>query len=484
MDLIGWVELFYSPSPSVIIAGLHDGVIPERNEQDALLTPKVIQTLGLPSDEQRAAKDAYQLRSIVACRGGENCYFFFTHYDAKSNPLSPSSLLMQLCPDKQLPSFVSHFFTEHADTPRSKVLDANDLGWRYQSFPLSYYDLKERAATLSCEELHVPNPMKGKTFSPSTLKLFLQCPLRFWLSKIFKLNSNSVEEGKQSLSSQDQGNCLHAVLEEFLRRYPSQQDVLKAELEESIEEKLLKIFDQKYQASYGKQGLLPQELQRDGLRRRLIAFLPLQRELWNDGWEVARDHDGQLLLEYKVRWKRGKHELHMTIDRVDTRINGEGLREYRVIDYKTGKIDSVIQSHLKKIDKKDVALMDELEKHHLHTVYLPMGNSKRASAHWVDLHLPLYADWLQSYTKSDDISVAYIRLARSSDEVYPLCLQESAMQWADACMDLIAAGQCFISAGQLNWQIDKDYLFKELNEIKDIEKLFFGGIDIICPFTP
>lgn len=491
LDLVGWMELSYSPAQHLVITGMHNGIIPETNKTDALLTKSTIAALGLPSDELKAARDAYLLRSILAGRGMANTYFYFTLYDGKQNPLSPSSLLMRLCPEEYLSRFATHFFDNLDKLPRSPVLKADDSGWKFKSFDLTSREQLQKLAELSCEQLGIENPMAGKHFSPSSLKQFLQCPLRFWLSKVHKLNSNSVEEDKQNLNAQELGTFLHSVLEQFIRAYPCYDEKTATQWEEH----LLEIFEQKYQRDYGSKALLPQELQREGMSKRLLAYLPLHRQLWEEGWECAIDNEGKPMLEYPVQWMVGKHKVKMVIDRVDQRRREDGSYEYRVLDYKTGKIDSCSKEHL--ASAKAYKLMSHYFDDKMQALHLPLSYKNPEPCRWTNLQLPLYAAWLREYFPKSEIGVGYVHLSRKSEEVKLMLWQspeekvglldplesednlstietamDSAMAWAHDCMELISEGRCFTPAEQLHWPIKKDYLFEELSQLKSIEQLF------------
>ncbi len=497
LDLLGWMELSYSPARELVIIGMHNGIIPENCSTSALLTIATMSQLDLPSDEQRAARDAYLLRSMIAGRGIERCYFYFSLFDGKQNPLSPSSLLFRLCPDSHLASFASHFFDNQDKLPRSAVLKSDESGWRLKSIGLgagAQLELSE-LAQLSCEQLGIENPMAGRHFSPSSLREFLQCPLRFWLSKIHRLDSNAVEEDKQNLNSQELGSFLHTVLEQFIRLYPSQAAIVTASKEGLMEEELRRLFDESYERDYGKKALLPQQIQREGMLKRLLAYLSLHRELWQDGWECATDQQGQLMLEYQASWTLGKHTLKIIIDRVDQRRREDGSYEYRVLDYKTGNVESCSKEHLCAV--KDVELMAGCFVDKLHPVYMPFGVSKDKACRWKNLQLPLYAAWLRDHFAKSTISVGYIHLARNSedvklmlwespDEKQPLfdpleselnapdteTLMDSALACAQDCMDLVSEGRCFVSAEQLNWPIARDYIFNDLIALQAIDKLF------------
>ena len=67
------------------------------------------------------------------------------------------------------------------------------------------------------------NPWKEreKAFSPTTLKNFLACPMRFWVREALHLNEDESQPDKEDMAANELGTMLHDVLEQFCRLHPS-----------------------------------------------------------------------------------------------------------------------------------------------------------------------------------------------------------------------------------------------------------------------
>ncbi len=493
LSLRGWLELSFAPEEHLILAGLHDGIIPERWPANPYLTPAVIDALGLPGDEARAARDAYLLRSLYRCRPGK-VQAVFTLLNARRDPLFPSSAFFRLTPQEHLAKLVGHFFDRSRPCPSTAQLPCDSTGWDYRrlTLPAAKDDLATLAG-LTLRAIGLPNPMAGREISPSTLRQFLACPLRFWLTKLNGMRDNPISPTQRDLKASDIGTYLHDALQEFVTRYPSMNRFLAecpgaAECREEdlpglIERELDRAFTHVCEHRYGKPELLPRQFQCAAMRRRLGSYARLHLKLWQDGWEAALDERGKPMLEYDVHWELEGHPLHFRIDRIDRRINPlDGEMEYRVIDYKTGDVDTCYKNHLEALplpdERPDLHLLDP----RLEPAIGPAGAAKHAHLRWKDLQLPLYTVWALEHFEGSRVNSAYIRLSATPGKVavvawgdsdndpdffvprlvegnknYPDSetaepLFESSMRWIRFGLDAIAEGRCFVSAEMMRWK--------------------------------
>ncbi len=495
LSLRGWLELSFAPEERLILAGLHDGIIPERWPASPLLTPQTVEALGLPRDDARAARDAYLLRSLYRCRPGK-VQAIFTLLNARRDPLFPSSCFFRLTPQHHLAELVGHFFDRRRPCPSTTQLPYDGTGWDYHRLhlPAAEDDVATLAA-LTLRDICLPNPMAGKSFSPSSLRQFLACPLRFWLSRLNAMQDDSISPTQRDLEAKDLGTYLHDALEEFVKRYPRHADFLAAwpEAAESkdeeriitlIENELDDAFLKLYERKHGRPELLPRQFQCAAMRRRLRGYARLHLQLWQEGWEAARDTDGRLMLEHKVRWELFGHPLEFRIDRIDRRVNPQdGQLEYRVIDYKTGDVTTCYKNHLEELplpgERADLHLLDA----RLEPAIGPATKTVAKQAHlrWKDLQLPLYTAWALERFGGCRVNSAYINLsavpgqvrliawgdsdkdpdffaprfvprnAKYKEDVNAEPLYENALRWIRFGLDAMAEGRCFVTAEMMGW---------------------------------
>ncbi len=495
LSLRGWLELSFAPEEHLVLAGLHDGIIPERWPASPYLTPQVVEALNLPRNEARAARDAYLLRSLYRSRPGK-VQAIFSLLNARRDPLFPSSCFFRLAAQEHLAELVGHFFDRKRPCPSTAQLPYDASGWNYHRLSLpAAEENTARLAALRLSELGLPNPMEGEAISPSTLRQFLACPLRFWLARLNSMQDDSISPTQRDLAANDIGTHLHEALEDFVKRYPSLAS-FRAKLSEAagaegdtllrlVERELDATFLQSYEQHYGNPELLPRQFQCAAMRRRLAGYAPLHLQLWQEGWEAALNERGEPLLEYDICWEWDGHPLHFRIDRIDRRLNPEsGQMEYRVIDYKTGHIDSCYRNHLEELplpdERPSLHLLDpELEPATgpaIHTV------AKQAQLRWKDLQLPLYTAWALEHFAGNCVNSAYIHLSTNPNEVrviawgdserdpdfftprfvkgsknYPEAVEaeplyDNALRWIRFGLRALAEGRCLVSAEMMHWE--------------------------------
>lgn len=498
LSLNGWMELLYTPADRLVIAGMHDKQLPERWPVSPLLTRTARQCLGIRSDEDRAARDAYILRTILGSRHPGSVSFIFSRFDMHKAPVAPSPLLFTLCPKNRLPEVVAHFFGKDNTRPSSPSPAFDMTGWHY--LPLASPDHKptpEEAAHMRLSDFGLPNPMQGKSFSPTILADFLKCPLRFWLKRVRRLTDDDANDGKEILQQNYVGNCLHRTLELFVGCYPSWTsyaadhpalELRTAETVESVRHDLLEFFRTAYAAEYGTAPLLPQQIQRENMADRLSVYAELHVDLWREGWHTLVDPQGKPVVEYQVDWIWQGHRVNMKIDRVDECITPGGERYLRIIDYKSGKVEGCQKKHLANLpDSTPTVIAPYLPP----PFALPKTNSKEPSPHrWVELQLPLYVEWARHKIPPADLyEAAYICLDSNPGDTRILVwgengerglfehaqaepLIDNAARWGKACMDMIAAGQCLASAEQLGWSPPPYDLFGEAVGHATLQDLF------------
>ena len=112
IDLQGWLEVAWEDAPHLIVAGANEGVLPETIHGDGFLPESIRAPLGLRSNEDRFARDAWLLELLIRSRGDDGQVDFFVGRQRHNgDPLKPSRLLFR-CPDSQLAERVEHLFDD------------------------------------------------------------------------------------------------------------------------------------------------------------------------------------------------------------------------------------------------------------------------------------------------------------------------------------------------------------------------------------
>ncbi|MEE2947846.1 MAG: PD-(D/E)XK nuclease family protein [Verrucomicrobiota bacterium] len=191
IDLQGWLELAWEDAPHLIVAGANEGQLPESIHGDRFLPESLRAPLGLRSNDDRFARDAWLLELLIRSRGGDGRVDLFVGRQRQTgDPLKPSRLLFR-CQDSELAKRVEHLF---ADLPVGEQPPAWTATW-----PLRIDSLKPVA--------HL---------SPTSIKAYLACPYRFYLRHVLGMELRDFDLREQD--ARGFGSLMHRVLELFWER--------------------------------------------------------------------------------------------------------------------------------------------------------------------------------------------------------------------------------------------------------------------------
>ena len=422
-DLLGWLELLWNDAPHLILAGLNEGIVPESVVGDAFLPETLRGNLGLRTNGQRFARDAYILEAICRRRANGNgkTDIIIPQTGTDGTPLKPSRILFQGGDDTLL-SRTQTLFSEGHDSQKNQR----------HSFPW----------TLSPPK-NLPSPT---SISVSALRSYLECPFRFFLKHILKMRT--VDVSSRELTPATFGTLFHDTVS-HLEGMTFDDKVPPAELSK----KLHSILEREIQQKFGKQLSFALRLQHEALIARLNAFVDRQlNDIHENGCIHISATERPFEMDIEGVTIRG------TIDRIDRR-NGR----IELIDYKTADTPKSPQhAHLKLVGKKP-----PLE----HIPPEAFFDHDGKTYQWTDLQLPLYL-LSQETSGSQRPKLAYFNLART--------LEKSGMApWDDFTQSHLESAQACTRA--IIRQIKAGIFWPPNTSIRenydDFASLFPDGID-------
>lgn len=500
-DILGWRELAYTHENRVILAAMHDGCIPEPVPEDEFLPESLCQELGIRHEKFRIARDSYLLTALIESRKKDGRVdFILARQKEDGSVLAPSSLLMR-CGD-ELPRRARTLFAE-SKTPKTLPTAA----------PCPLRSCSANTKPITPGELESidliapgkPNPYATpiehksghtslKSFSPSSLSTFLQCPLSFWIKNLLDIDlGDTYKENKGELESNEYGTVMHAVLDKLVKIFHSEEALLQAcpaagtDTAAGINHMLQKgreIALTEWQSVYNSSNTrdhqpLAMEVQLQAIERTLQAFVMQHHQDLADGWcNVAREYSLTPRLEYAA----GRFaDFYMNADRIDRNKDGR----WRIIDYKTSSTEKKPHKvHFDELEKKDASLycrFMNVQGYEFGTVYF--GDKLYR---WSDVQLPLYAFGLRNLSatarkelripENEDMSavmpdLVYYNLQSKTEKLVPFYLVrdgrvqsisrnvkdvptteellESAMMTVKAAIGMIRNGKCLFSAESL-----------------------------------
>ncbi len=308
LDVQGWLELFHEPGRHLMLCGMNEGKVPARGGGEPWLSEASREKLGLITDADRAARDAFLYQAMVeARRDGGRVDVICGKSGCGGESLLPSRLLLA-ANREELPDRVRRLF-EAVDPPEAGLRWHADWQWtpRVAEPPL---------------RLNV-----------TSLGDYLTCPFRYYLKHVVKMQGS--EAGRSEWNARDFGTVAHEVLE----RWGRDTEAREFEKTEAIHGWLSAELDRVVREWFGKRVPLAVRIQTEALRQRFAWLSRVQAVHRVEGWEIVD-------VERKVELPVGGAHIVAMIDRIDRHRDTGRLR---VLDYKTGKVGDVAKAHRKKL---------------------------------------------------------------------------------------------------------------------------------------
>jgi ATP-dependent helicase/nuclease subunit B len=418
LELQGWLELLWEDAPHLVVGGMNDGSVPDAIAGDAFLPESLREKLGLKTNADRLARDAYLLQALASSRAGAGRLdLLFGKASAAGDPLRPSRLLLR-CADADLPARVDALF-------RPLQPSGAPLAWTRA------WRLKPPADTA------VPSRV-----AVTALRDWLTCPFRFYLRHVLDLRP--FDAAKSELDDLDFGTLCHAALEAMGRRPELRECADPVRLREFLSAEL----DRRIRARFGENLTVPLVVQREAARQRLGQAAAVQARECEAGWRII-DVERKIGLQIEGLQVSGK------IDRIDRHLETGAIR---VLDYKTSDTAKAPREVHLRVPRSDETPLPE-------TVYA--GESKPRV--WADLQLPFYRESLAGEFPGP-IACGYFNLPKASGETRLALWEDDSPDLRTSAASCAAAVCRAIRAGEF-WPPNEDIRA----EYDDFATLFHHG---------
>lgn len=382
----GWLELPYHPAPSLLLVGFQEGLVPPAPAPDGFLPHSLRAALGLKSDRDWLARDAYLFHSLLMSRAPDRVRVLVMKRDAEGNPLLPSRYLFAC--------------------PKAEMLRRADLLFREPPPP----PLQPPPAP--GVPLRVPPTLESplETLSATALKDYLVCPTRFYLKHVLRMRA--LDDTTPHPDAAAFGTLVHAVLRDVVAQNLSSRADWDRAVEDTVETRMRERFG-------NIEGLALRVMAR-GMAARIRAAGRIHLDLRDNGWRT-------IALEKKL--KRDLHGLsiHGVIDRIDVHPD-HGLL---LLDYKTADTPKKpAETHLGPVRPGREAFEVEV---------------KNKTRRWTDLQLPVYR-WLAEadpdLPSDAPLAVAYLNLPKSIRQTQQALWPEEASLIGPArlCLERVVDG--------------------------------------------
>ena len=360
IELAGWLDLALDDAPVMVITSVNDEYVPTSEVGHQFLPNELCKELKILDNDRRYARDAYALTVISSVR--EDFLLITGRRASSGEPRRPSRLLFT---DPLTSARRAKAFFDYGGNSESRLWITSQ-----SDFP----DTQQI-------EIPVPNEAVPKNISVTKFKDFIQCPYRFYLKHIMRLQAT--DDDWRELSGGTFGDLAHNVLEAF-----GKSDVRDTTDETRIREFLFDKLNEMVTFQFAGSQLPAVRIQVEQLRLRFERFAQEQAKVRRDGWRIVSTEE-HLFHNFDVDGT--PFVINGKIDRVDQHeISGQ----VAVWDYKTS-------------DRGDPP-----EKVHYAT----------RKQEWKDLQLPLYRHLVQEVSAVEGadfskVAMGYVLLAKNLDEV-------------------------------------------------------------------
>lgn len=371
IDLSGWLELSHADGGRMILAGFHEGCVPDGNLDDGFLPDGVRKLLGLRDAESRHARDAFLFHSFAASRELE---VVVAKVDSVGEPRRPSRLLL------------SATGVELAERVKALSGSPTSASERLASWSRGGWSLR-------FDEALKPYLDGQRTLSPSAIRDYLHCPFRFYLKRVLKWERH--DAGKMEMDALDFGNLCHEALEHMGR----DEEMSVTRDAQKLRDFLWEKMDARL-ARYGSTLSLPLLVQREAARSRMERFAELEVGQRLDGWTTKHV---ELQVGTEALWSIDGQTVKMQVDRVDFHPD----LGWRVLDYKTSaKAETPRAAHLRRTSDK---------RRNLGPTMPAKGTAEDV---WKNVQVPLYAAFLKEWKQLDaPPAIGYVNLPATLNEV-------------------------------------------------------------------
>lgn len=330
LQVMGLLETRSLDFESLVILSLNDKVMPRKASRKSFIPDSLRRGYGLPYANYREDLFSYYFYRMISRARSVTLL-----YDARAGEGMRSGGMSRYLHQ------LRHLYGGNGlsfETTRYMLSDTSRMPQAVQKDSYVMGKLEEFAQKGS-----------GRNFSASSLKKYLQCPVRFYYEVVERISAEN--EPTPYISAVTQGNVVHEVM---LKLYVP-KDLRKKYIEEGIEitenmiDGLLKDEDKIEQ--YVKRAINRLHFgynSKEDLEREITGAAAIVKGYLAKGVESILQYDRGLApfrlmgaeIDGLTDWKVGERFVNMkyAIDRLD-KISGEDGGHYRIVDYKTGNAD-------------------------------------------------------------------------------------------------------------------------------------------------
>ena len=326
LQIMGLLETRNLDFDVIHFLSVNEGILPQNKSNNSLIPFDLRKDYGLPTYNQQQAVYAYHFYRLL--QNAKRINLYYNNIADLSGMGEPSRFIRQL-------------EYEYAKNNANATLEHI----QYKS-PIINKKQDKIVVRKNDEMLD-----KIKKLSPTSIGVYVRCPLQFYWKNIEKIEDKSLDE---EIQVNVVGSIIHGTLDYFYR-YFGKEIISLGLFDEMYKKHFKECYDKSLEFNGFKKGL-PETgfnyLNETVIESMLRNFIKYEREFLAAGNKMSII-DTEIELENEIEYQGHKVILHGFADRID-KVNDE----IRVIDYKTGKVNP----YDVKINDKVVGITEMAEK--------------------------------------------------------------------------------------------------------------------------
>ena len=315
LQLMGLLEARNLDFKTFYMVGVNEGILPSGKNYSSFIPYNIRRECGLPDDHEKQAVYAYHFYRQL--QGADKMYFIYNTNGSDTGG-EPSRFLMQLK------------YELAARNPQIKVIEQVFANVTEPSTPPKTLTVRKSDEVMALLMQKLQPEQDYRALAPTSLSAYIQCPFKFYLKHLLRIEDNSAEEETQSNAI---GSVVHQTLQALYTDYCGTEissTLFNEIIKPSLKPKLKKVIHE-----YFAQGL-------PNVGYNYLSKLNIDKLFENylryEASELASHTTDILtveqLLTTTVEVNGISCKVAGTADRIDCR-NGM----FRIIDYKTGNIE-------------------------------------------------------------------------------------------------------------------------------------------------
>ena len=316
LQIMGLLETRNIDLKRLHVLSVNEGILPKEKPQGSFIPQYIRHAYGMPGYAESQAVTAYHFYRLL--QNGEDIYLYYNNLDETSGGEASRYILQ-----------IKHELAKNANIDISE-----------ESFGCTARPATEAKAITAAKEGIMDSLrllIQENGLSPSSLSTYTNCPLKYYLKYIEQIQSNNVDE---EIGADVTGNIIHDTLEYLFQDYRPKDDNVLQIIDKQLFDNVIKPQwqDKLSQAIVGRQpgGFSDvgfNYLKLVNIKQQIERYLQYTSEqLAHSTLSIIKTEDK---LEAMLPTDQGICKFYGRTDRID-KVDGTT----RVIDYKTGSVDS------------------------------------------------------------------------------------------------------------------------------------------------